>query len=104
LRPLRTHRFHDATEQQVTEQPRDLVADVDQLAIDQVPGGSVLSRQLVTIGQVIGREPVLANDEFVPYVGNQATLMWIVTVLDARAAPPRARTFALFDGSNWFGE
>ncbi|HET7474226.1 MAG TPA: hypothetical protein VFJ71_13965 [Candidatus Limnocylindrales bacterium] len=101
---LRNQRFDDATQRQVTEEPVDLVEDVDRLVIDQVPGGSVLSRQLVTIGQVIGIEPILARDNFVPYVSNQATLLWLVTVADQRAEPPVARTFAMFDGSNWFGE
>src|SRR4029078_6641533 len=59
-RPVATRldnvRFDDATQQQVTHPPRDLVADVDQLAIDAVPGGSILSRQLVVINRVIGIE------------------------------------------------
>jgi hypothetical protein len=97
-------RFDDASQVQVTEQPRDLVADVDQLAIEAVPGGSILSRQLVTINRVIGIEPILAHDDVIPHMGNPATLMWIVTVLDAHANPPIARTFALIDSSNWFAE
>jgi hypothetical protein len=97
-------RFDAATQQQVTEQPVDLQEDVDQLVIDAVRGGSILSRQLVTIGQVIGIEPILANDDVIPHMGNPATLMWIVTVLDARSDVPVARTFALMDSSNWFAE
>ena len=107
-RPVATRldnvRFDDATRQQVTDEPKDLVADVDQLAIDAVPGGSILSRQLATINRVIGVEPILANDDVIPHMGNPATLVWIVTVLEANASPPIARTFALIDGSDWFAE
>lgn len=101
---LRNQRFDDATQKEVTEQPKDLQEDVDRLVLDTVPGGLILSRQLLTIDQVIGVEPVLAQDSFVPYIGSPATLMWIVTVIDTRADPTLARTFALMDGSNWFGE
>lgn len=88
----------------VTERRRDLEADVDTLVLGALPSGSILSRQLVAIDQVIGIEPILARDDFVPYVGNPATLVWLVTALEATAPAPRARTFALFDGSNWFAE
>ena len=101
---LRNQRFDDATQQQVTVKPRDLEEDVDLLVLGAAPGSAILSRQLVTIGQVLGIEPVLAKDGFVPNVGNPATLVWIVTVLDQRNGIPIARTFALFDGSNWFAE
>lgn len=103
LTRLRNERFDDATQRQVTEQPIDLQEDVDRLVLADVRGGSILSRQLVTIDQVIGIEPVLKDDGVVPHIGNPATLMWIVTVL-APGDVPRARTFALMDGSNWFGE
>jgi hypothetical protein len=99
----RLERFDDATQRQVTETPIDLEEDVDRLVLADVRGGSILSRQIATIDQVIGIEPILKDDEFVPYIGNPATLLWIVTVL-APGDVPRARTFALIDGSNWFGE
>ena len=99
----RNERFDDATQRQVTVPPVDLEEDLDRLVLADVRGGSILSRQLVTIDQVIGIEPVLKDDGVIPYIGNPATLMWIVTVL-APGDVPRARTFALMDGSNWFGE
>ena len=101
---LRNQRFDDATQKEVTEQPTDLQEDVDRMALAAVPGGAILSRLLVTIDQVIGIEPVLANDGFVPYVGNPATLMWIVTVVAPSDGIAKTRTFVLMDGSNWFGE
>ena len=108
VRPVATRldnvRFDDATQQQVTLQPIDLQEDVDGLVLSIVRHGSVLSRQLVTIGQVIGIEPILAKDDVIPHMGNPATLIWFVTVLDPSGDVPIARTFALMDGSNWFAE
>ena len=93
----RTQRLSDAG-------PKDLEEDVDALVAGLAPDAIVESRQLVPIGQVIGIEPILANDDFIPFVGNPASLVWLVTAVDLRGGVPIARTFALIDGSNWFAE
>jgi hypothetical protein len=93
-----------ATQTDVTEQPIDLQEDVDSLVLGAVPGGAILSRQLVTVDHVSGIEPVLADDPVISHWSNPADLMWIVTILDSSQALPKARTFALIDGTNWFAE
>lgn len=93
-----------ATQTDVSEHPIDLEEDVDRLVLGAVPGGSILSRQLVTIDQVPSIEPVLADDSVISHWSNPADLMWIVTILDSGDAVPKARTFALIDGTNWFAE
>jgi hypothetical protein len=100
-RMLNQH-WDDATQKEITEQPIDLAEDVDRLVLGAVPGATILSRQLVTIDQVLGIEPILANDPVVPHF-SPAALLWIVTALDSGGVP-RARTFALIDGTNWFAE
>ncbi|HXU85673.1 MAG TPA: hypothetical protein VN773_07690 [Verrucomicrobiae bacterium] len=94
--------WDEATQTNIAEHPSDLEADVDRLVLGYVPGGSILSRQLVTIDLVLGIEPVLTDDGVVPHF-DPAALMWIVTVLDSSDVP-KARTFALIDGTNWFAE
>lgn len=100
----RNERWDEATQTTVRIPPSDLEEDVDRLVLAQVLDGSILSRQLVTIDQVTGVEPVLANDDVVPHIGNPDTLIWIVIVLGLRDGVPTVRTFALMDGSNWFAE
>ena len=97
---LRTDRSDTFTPSTV----RDLVEDVDRLVLGVAPRAVIASRQVVEIDRVIPLEPVLADDEFVPYIGNPATLVWLVTAIDPGRDHPIARTFALFDGSNWFAE
>ncbi len=83
-----TDRWDEFTQATVTLHPRDLVEDVDRLVLGVVPQATIASRQVVTIDRVIGIEPVLADDEFVPYIGNPATLVWLVTAIDPRDGAP----------------
>jgi hypothetical protein len=102
---LRSTEYVDpGTQSAVIGRPKDFVEDVDRLVSSVAPDAVVVSRQLVTIGQVIPLEPVLADDGFVPYVANPSHLVWIVTTIDPRDGIPIARTFALFDGTYWFAE
>jgi hypothetical protein len=103
LTRLRSERFDDATQRQVTETPIDLEEDVDRLVYAVAPEAQIQSRLLVTIDQVLGIEPILKNDDVVPNF-TQTALMWIVTAVDLRDGVPVARTFALIDGTNWIAE
>lgn len=100
----RLERFDEATKAPVTETPRDLEADVDRLVLGAAPGAILQSRLLVTIDQVVGLEPALADDPVLSHWGDPTSLMWIETVVDVRGGVALPRTFALIDGSNWFAE
>lgn len=99
-----TDHWDESTQANITETAKDLEEDIDRLALSVAPQAAIVSRQLITIDRVIGLEPILAKDDFVPYVANPATLVWLVTTVDPSGRVPVARTFALFDGSNWFAE
>jgi hypothetical protein len=100
----RLQRFDEATKSPVTETPSDLEADVDRLVLGAVPGAILESRLLVTIDQVVGLEPALANDPVLSHWGDPTALMWLETVVDIRDGVAVPRTFALIDGTDWFAE
>jgi hypothetical protein len=100
----RLERFDDATKAPVVGTPTDLEADVERLVLAVAPDAIVESMLVVTIDQVIPLEPVLADNQVVPHIGNPATLMWIVNAVDVQDGVAVSRTFALMDGSNWFAE
>ncbi len=77
---------------------------VDALAIGAAPGSIVAARRLLEVGDVMGVEPVLANDPTISAWGDGAAPFWLVTVVDLSGPAPVARTFALIDGSDWFAE
>lgn len=84
--------------------PKDIEADVDALVGHVASKAIVESRRLVPIGEVIPLEPILTDDQVIPYVANPRTIAWIITTADLVEGTPRARTFLLLDGSNWFAE
>lgn len=84
--------------------PLDLEAGVDSLIRPHAPGAVVVSRQLLTLENALGVEPALLHDEVLPHIADQSRLAWLVTTVDLVDGVPRARTFMLLDGSNWFAE
>lgn len=87
-----------------TQTPKDPESDVDGLVAAAAPSVVVVSRKLVTAGQALDLEPVLKQDQIVPYI-DQSKLAWLVTTVDLSDVDvPYARTFMLLDGSSWFAE
>jgi hypothetical protein len=91
------------TQRQAGAGAKDTEAVVDGLVAVAAPSAVVVSRQLLTVSQVLQIEPVLKDDQFIPYV-EPAKLAWLVTSVDLVDGHPAARTFILLDGSNWFAE
>jgi hypothetical protein len=82
--------------------PEDPESDVDALVATAAPTAGIVSRQLVTAAQALDLEPVLKQDQIVPYI-DRSKLVWLVTTVDLSDVP-YARTFMLLDGSSWFAE
>jgi hypothetical protein len=88
----------------ITEQsPRDDESTVDALIAAAAPASVVVSRQLLPVSAAIDVEPLLNNDELIPFA-DPSKLAWIVTAVELAEGAPVARTFMLLDGSSWFSE
>jgi hypothetical protein len=91
------------TQRQTEAAPRDDASVVDGLVAVAAPGAVIVSRQLLPVSQVLKVEPVLKDDQLIPFV-EPAKVAWLVTTVDLIDGHPAARTFILLDGSNWFAE
>jgi hypothetical protein len=94
--PVRTQARTEAS-------PHDPESDIDALVAVAAPSAVVVSRQLLPVAQTFAIEPVLADDQLVPYI-DQSKLAWLATTVDLIDGVPIARTFMLLDGSSWFAE
>ncbi len=87
--PVMTHaqtdRWDEATQTTVTEHPNDLEERRRSAGARRRPAGDhrvAPARHDRSTSSASNRS--LANDEFVPYIGNPATLVWLVTAVDLR--------------------